>query len=61
MDNIDKTIAKINDALKGMHLPVYRKIVTKSGRNVKWLLRNIHKQNEVPSEVIEMLNKIGGK
>lgn len=47
--------------LKPLKLPSFRKTVTKSGRNVPWLLRNIRIRNDVDDELISMLKTIIGR
>lgn len=61
MNDIEETVDKINKELGMLALPSYRKVVTKSGRNVKWLLKNIRKRNEVSEELLNLLKELGGK
>lgn len=56
--NKNRLVETINKQLKDLDLPDYRKIVSKSGRNVAWLLKNIAKRNEVSVELIEMLKAL---
>ncbi len=59
--NINETVKEVNKALKPLDLPSFRKKVTKTGRNVHWLLRNISVRNEVDDELINKLKLIVGK
>ena len=51
-------IKEINEELKALDLPDFRKHVTKSGRNVRWLVRNIGIRNKVPKSLIEKLKSL---
>ena len=51
-------VNKVNEQLKPLDLPAFRKKVTTSGRNVHWLLRNISIRNEVNKDLINMLKAI---
>lgn len=56
--NKSKLVETINEQLADLDLPDYRKVVSKSGRNVSWLLKNITKKNNVSEELIEMLKEL---
>ena len=59
--NTNEIVNKVNSMLKPLKLPSFRKTVTKSGRNVPWLLRNIRIRNNVDDELISMLKTIIGR
>ena len=59
--NRAELIEDINTELKNLDLPSFRKRVTKTGRNVEWLLKNVSTRNSVPDTLIHKLKKLINK
>lgn len=57
-----EVVTRINNILRrGMYdLPPYRRTVTKSGKNVQWLLKNFTERNSFNDELNTLLNKLSG-
>jgi hypothetical protein len=56
---IQEKVNNINLLLKKskLKIPSFRNEVTSSGKNVQWLLKNIHKENtKIPKNLIDLLN-----
>ena len=56
--NRKQLIEEINAELKPLDLPSFRKKITKTGRNVAWLLKNIARRNKVSDELITKLKMV---
>jgi hypothetical protein len=56
--NISDKVVKINELLKRttVQIPPFRKTVTESGRNVQWLVKALKNNDDVSSELINLLN-----
>jgi len=59
----ENLVNEINEIIrKGkFDLPNYRKKVTKSGKNVQWLLRNFGVRNQMDTHLKSLLIELAGK
>lgn len=55
--NIADKVVRINELLKktSIQIPAFRKTVTESGRNVQWLLKAFKNNDNVSTELKELL------
>ena len=60
---ITEKVVKINELLKKttIQIPVFRKTITESGRNVQWLLKALKNNPAASAELKELLSNFWNK